>query len=126
MHLGEPVILVVVPIACAPLLGVVIGEPELGVVTSEHGALFEGVLHWALVVRAGLLKHIVEEPEASGASGILAIRCCDETGLEDLLLPLATLFLFPEEVGSRGPRGLVPLLPLGIAVGEDGPNSLFA
>jgi hypothetical protein len=74
VHLGEPVILVIVPIAGVLLLGTVITEPELGVVTLEHGALFKGVLHRALVVRAGLLKHVVEEPGASsGASGILAI-----------------------------------------------------
>ena len=74
VHLGKPVVLVVVPITGVPLFGIVVGEPELGVVASEHGALFEGVLHWALVVRAGLLKHVVEEPGAfSEASGILAI-----------------------------------------------------
>ena len=44
----------------------------------KHGALFEGVLHQALVVREGPLKHVVEEPRASsGASGILAIRGYD-------------------------------------------------
>ena len=74
MHLGEPVVLVVVPITGVLLLGIIVGEPELGVVTSEHGALFGGLLHRALVVRAWLLKHVVEEPGApSGASGILAI-----------------------------------------------------
>ena len=36
------------------------------------------------------------------------------------MLPLATLLLFLGEVGSRGPRGLVPPLPLGVVVGEDG------
>ena len=69
MHLGEPI----VPIAAAPLLGIVVGEPELGVVMPEHGALFEGMLHRALVVRAGLLKHFVEEPGASRASRIFAL-----------------------------------------------------
>ena len=53
------------------------------------------------MVRAGLLKHVVEEPGASsGASGILAIYGHDQTSLEDLLLPLATLFLFLGEVGG--------------------------
>ena len=127
VHLGEPVILVVVPIASAPLLGVIVGEPELGVVTPEHGALFEGMLHWALMVRAWLLKHVVEEPGApSGASGILAIHDCDKIGLEGLLLPLAPLFLFLGETGGRGPGGLVPPLPLCVVLGEDGPDSLFA
>ena len=60
VHLGEPIVLVVILVAGAPLLGIVVGEPELGVVTSEHGAFFEGMLYRALVVRAGLLEHIVE------------------------------------------------------------------
>ena len=34
MYLGEPVVLVIVPVADALLLGVVVGEPEPGVVTS--------------------------------------------------------------------------------------------
>ena len=110
----------------ALLVGIIVGEPELGVVMSEHGALFEGVLHRALVVRAGLPKHVVEEPRASRASGILALYGHDQIGLEDGLLPLATLFLSLGEVGSRGPGGLVPPLPLGVVVREDGPDSLFA
>ena len=74
MHFGEPVVLVVISVAGTLLLGIVVGEPELGVVISEHGALFEGMLHRALVIRARLLKHVVEGPGASGeASGILAI-----------------------------------------------------
>ena len=74
VHLREPVVLVVVSVAGALLPGVVVGKPELGIVTSEHGAFFKGVIYRALVVRAGLLKHVVEEPEASGgASRILAI-----------------------------------------------------
>ena len=60
VHLGEPVILVVVSVAGALLLGVIVGEPELGVVASEYGSFFEGMLYQALVVRAGLLEHIVE------------------------------------------------------------------
>ena len=59
------------------------------------------MLHRALMVRAGLLKHVVEEPGASGgASGILAIRGSDEIGLEDLLLPQAPLFLSLGEAGG--------------------------
>ena len=73
MNLGEPIVLVVFPATCAPFLGVVVGESELGIVVLEHGALLKGVLHQALVVRVGLLEHIVEEPRTSGASGILAI-----------------------------------------------------
>ena len=74
VHLGEPVVLVVVSVAGTLLLGIVLGEPKLGIVTSEHGAFFEGMLHRALVVRAWLLKHIVDYFEAPvGASGILAI-----------------------------------------------------
>ena len=42
------------------------------------------------------------------------------------MLPLVTLLLFIGEVGSRGPGGLVPLLPLGVVVEEDGPDGLFA
>ena len=42
------------------------------------------------------------------------------------MLSPGTPFLFLGEVGGRGPGGLVPLLPLGIVVGEDGPDSLFA
>ena len=60
MHLGEPVVLIIVSVVGALLLGIVIGEPELGIVMSEHGAFFEGMLHRALVVRVGLLEHIVE------------------------------------------------------------------
>ena len=60
MHLGEPVVLIIVSVAGALLLGIIIGEPKLGIVTSEHGAFFKGMLHRALVVRAGLLEHIVE------------------------------------------------------------------
>jgi len=60
VHLEEPIVLVVVFVAGALLLGIIVGEPELGIVTSEHGAFFEGMLHRALVVRAGLLEHIVE------------------------------------------------------------------
>ena len=89
---------------------------------SKHGAFFEGMLHRALMVRARLLKHVVEKP---GASGILAIRGCDEIGLEGLLLPLAPLFLFLGETGGRGPGGLVPPLPLCVTFGEDGPDGLF-
>ena len=37
-----------------------------------------------------------------------------------------TLFLFLGEVGVRGPEGLIPPLPLGVVVGEDGSDSLFA
>ena len=85
------------------------------------------MLHWALVVRAGFLKHVVEEPGApGGASGILAIYGYDEIGLEGLLLPLATLFLLLGDMGGRGPRGHIPPLPLGVVAGEDGPDSLFA
>ena len=84
------------------------------------------MLHRALVVRIGLLKHIVEYSEApAGASEILAIRGCDEIGLEGLLLPQASLFLFLGETGGRGPGGLVPPLPLCVAFGEDGPDGLF-
>ena len=54
------------------------------------------------------------------------IRGYDNLGLKGLLLPLAPLFLFLGEMGGRGPRGLVPLLPLCFAVGEDGPDSFFA
>ena len=88
VHFREPVVLVVISVAGALLPGIVIGEPELGVVTSEHGAFFEGMLHRALVVRTGLLKHIVEYSEApAGDSEILAIRGYDEIGIEGLLLP---------------------------------------
>ena len=126
MHLGEPIVLVVVSIAGALLLGIIVGEPELGVVTSEHGAFFEGMLHRALVVRIGLLKHIIEYSGAPAeASGILAIRGCDEISLEGLLLPWASLFLFLGETGGRGPGSLIPLLPLCVAFGEDGPDGLF-
>ena len=104
MHFGEPVVLVIISVTGALLPGIVIGEPELGVVTSEHGALFEGMLHRALVVRTGLLKHIIEYFGApTGALGILAICGCDEIGLEGLLLPQASLFLFLGETGGRGP-----------------------
>ena len=68
---GNPSSLSSAPTAGVPLFGIVVGESDLGVVTSEHGALFEGVLYWALVVRAGLPKHVIEEPGASGASRIL-------------------------------------------------------
>ena len=44
VHFGEPVILVVISVVGALLLGIVVGEPELGVVMSEHGAFFEGML----------------------------------------------------------------------------------
>ena len=47
-------------------------------------------------------------------------------GLEDLLLPWATLLLSLGDAGGRGLGGLVLLLPLGVIVGEDGPNRLFA
>ena len=79
------------------------------------------------MVRTWLLKHIVDYFEAPvGASGILAICGYDEIGLEGFLLPWASLFLFLGETGGRGPGGLVPPLPLGVVVGEDGPDSLFA
>ena len=71
VYLGEPVVLVIVPVAGAFLLGIVVGEPELGVVTPEHGAILEGVLYQALVVRAGFLKHVVERSGAPRALGIL-------------------------------------------------------
>jgi len=101
MHLGEPVVLVVVSVAGALLLGIVVGEPELGIVTLEHGAFFEGMLHRALVVKAWLLKHVIEEPGAPGAAlGILAIHGYDKIGLKGLLLPLAPLFLFLGETGG--------------------------
>ena len=87
MYLGEPVVLVIVLVAGALLLGVIIGEPEPSVVTPQHGAILEGVLDQALVVRAGFLKHVVERPRASGASGILAFCGPDQIGLQDLLLP---------------------------------------
>ena len=84
------------------------------------------MLHRALVVRTGLLKHIVEYSGApAGASKILAIRGYDEIGLEGLLLPWASLFLFLGETGGRGPGSLVPPLPLCVAFGEDGPDDLF-
>ena len=127
MHLREPIVLAVVSIAGALLPGVIVGKPELGVVTSEHGAFFKGVLYRALVVRAGLLEHVVEYSGApDGPSGVLAISGCDKIGLEGLWLPWAPLFLFLRETGGRGPGGLDPPLPLCVAVGEDGPDSLFA
>ena len=127
MYLGEPIVLVVVSVAGALLLGIIVGEPELGVVMSEHGAFFEGVLYQALVVRAGLFEHVVEYSEApDGASWVLAISGCNEIDLEGLCLPWAPLFLFLRETGGRGPEGLVPPLPHCVAVGEDGPDSLFA
>ena len=125
-YLGEPVVLVFVPATGALLLGVVAGEPEPGVVAPQHGAILESVLDRALVVRAGFLEHVVKRPRASGASGILAFCGHDQIGLEDGLLPLATLFLSFGEVGNRGLGGLIPPLPLGVVLGEDGPNSLFA
>ena len=54
---------------------IIVGEPELGVVMPEHGALFEGVLHRALVVRVGLLKHVVKEPRASGEASGIFVTC---------------------------------------------------
>ena len=126
MYLGEPVVHVIIPVAGALLFGVVVGEPEPGIVMPQHGAILEGVLYQALVVRAGFLKHVIEGPRVPRASGILAFCGCDQVGLEDGLLPLATLFLSFGEVGNRGLRGLVPPLPLGVVLGEDGPNSLFA
>ena len=63
--------------------------------------------------------------EASGALGILVLCGHDQAGLEDFLFPLATLLILLGEVGSQGPRGLVPPLPLGVVVREDGPNDLF-
>ena len=42
------------------------------------------------------------------------------------MLPLVPLFLFLGETGGQGPGGLVPPLPLGVVVREDGPDSLFA
>ena len=58
--------------------------------------------------------------------GILAFCGRDQIGLEDGLLPLATLFLSFGEVGNRGLRGLIPPLPVGVVLGEDGPYRLFA
>ena len=72
VHLGEPIVLVIVPVAGPFRLGVVVGGPELGVVTPEHGAILEGVLYQALMVRARFPKHVVEGSRALEASGILA------------------------------------------------------
>ena len=47
----------------------------------------------------------------------------DETGLEDLLLPLATLSLLLGEAGCRGPGGLVPPLPLASLLGKMAPTA---
>ena len=125
VHLGEPVVLVIVPIAGAFLLGIVVGVSEPGVVTPQHGAILEGVLDRALVVRAGFLKHVVERPRAFEASGILAFCGRDQISPQDLLLPQAPLLLSLGEAGGRGLGGLIPLLTLGVAVGEDGSNSLL-
>ena len=79
------------------------------------------------MVRVGLFEHVVEYSGApDGASWVLVISGCDEIDLEGLWLPWAPLFLFLRETGGRGPEGLVPRLPLCVAVGEDGPDSLFA
>jgi len=80
-YLGETVVLVLVPIVGALLLGVVVGEPEPGVVTPQHGAILESVLDRTLVVRAGLLEHVVEGPRAFEASGVLAFCGRDQISL---------------------------------------------
>ena len=123
MHFREPVVLVVISVVGALLPSIVVGEPELGVVSPEHGALLEDVLYRALMVWAGSFKHVVEEP---WASGILVVRGRNEPGLENLLFPLASLLLFLGGARRRGPGGLIPPLPLGVVVGEDGPDGLFA
>ena len=76
------------------------------------------------MVRAWLLEHVVEEPGApSGASGVLAICGCDKIGLEDLLLPLAPLFLFLGETGGRGPRASSLRFPLASLSGKMAPTA---
>ena len=100
MHLGEPVVLVIVPVAGALLLGVVVGGAKPGVVAPQHGAILEGVLDRALVVRAGFLKHVIERSGAPGASEILAFCGHDHIGLEDSPLPLAILLLPFGETGN--------------------------
>ena len=80
-YLGEPVVLVFVPTVGALLLGVVVGEPEPGVVAPQHGAILESMPDRALVVRAGFLEHVVEGPRAFEASGILAFCGRDQIGL---------------------------------------------
>jgi len=119
VYLGEPVVLVVVSIVLAPLLGIIVGEPELGVVSPEHGALLEGVLYQALMVWAGSFKHVVEEP---WASRILAVCGHDEPGLENLLFPLASLlFLGGRDVEAPGVSSR--LFPLESLLGKMAPTA---
>ena len=120
MYLREPVVLVVVSVVLAPLLGIVVGEPELGVVSPEHGALLEGVLYRALMVWAGSFKHVVEEP---WASGILVVRGRDEPGLENLLFPLASLLLFLGGRDVEAPGVSSRLFPLESLLGKMAPTA---
>ena len=118
VYLGEPIALVVVSVVLAPLLGIVVGEPELGVVSPEHGALLEGVLYRALMVWAGSFKHVVEEP---WASGILVVYGRDEPGLENLLFPLASLLFLGRGRDVEAPGVSSRLFPLESLLGKMAP-----
>ena len=79
------------------------------------------------MIGAWLLQHFVEETGASGSLlGVLAICHSHEVVIRPTLFPLATLLFLFGVLGARGLGGLGFLLPLGVTIGEDRPNCLFA
>ena len=77
LHRGE---LVISTFVTSILLLVLVAMRDMVVVLPEHLAMLEGVVDRALVVRARLLEHVVEQATTAsrGASRSFAVRGGDE------------------------------------------------
>jgi hypothetical protein len=133
-HRGEAAGVAVTPI----LLGLAILRGGVAVVSLEQIALLEGVVDWRLVVRTGLLQHVVEHAGASRGRSRALSSWVDSEGLVPvvvaprrarlvarLLAFLAPLVLLLGALGLAALHGQVvhalALLPI-----EDGPHRLLA
>jgi len=67
---------------------------DVGVIPTQHCALFKGVLGWSPVIGTWLLQHLVKETRASRSPlGVLAICRGDKVIVPLTLLPVAPLLL---------------------------------
>jgi hypothetical protein len=133
LHRGEAASVAVIPIR----LGLAVLRNSATVVFFEHVALLEGVFDRHLVVRAGLLKHVIEYAGASRSRSRTPSSWVDCEGLVPvvvvslrvrlaarLLALLAPLMLLLGLLGLASLRGRV-VHALALLAVEDGPHRLL-
>jgi len=97
----ETLILFVVPlVAVLFFLLVVLLEPQVIEVSFQHAAVLEHVVCPSLMLRAGLLQHLVEDSSLRGSSRFFTLRGGDEIVVEYLTLERPCFLLLLVLLGS--------------------------